>query len=71
MTPEQVSGSRDSVTVRLYDDDGGDGGGGVNGYTIFTKKFSSNLSLIASVITAERMTDKSGTVYTGERAHTS
>jgi hypothetical protein len=31
----------------------------------------SNVSLIASVFTAERMTNKSGTVYSGERAHTS
>jgi hypothetical protein len=34
----------------------------VNGYEFFTKKCSSNLSLIASVFTAERMTNKSGTV---------
>ena len=43
MKPEQVSWSRDSVTVRLcYDDDDGDGDGdgGVNGYKFFTKKCS-------------------------------
>jgi hypothetical protein len=62
MTPEQVRGSHDSVT---------DGGGGVNGYKFFTKKCSSNLSLVGSVFTAERMTNKSRTVYSGERAHTS
>jgi hypothetical protein len=62
MTPEQVRGSHDSVTVRLYEDDDGDGDGGVNGYKLFTKKCSSNLSLIASVFTAERMAKKSGTV---------
>ena len=72
MTPEQVRGSRDSVTVRLYDDDddddGGNGGGsGVSGYKFFTKECSSNLSLIASVFTAERMINKSRTVYSGER----
>jgi hypothetical protein len=59
MTPEQVRWSRDSVTVRLYDD------GGVNGYKFFTKKCSSNLSLISSVFTAERMTNKSR----GTRSH--
>jgi len=35
MTPEQVRESRDSVTVRLYDDDD-DGDVGVNGYKFFT-----------------------------------
>ena len=72
MTPEQVRGSRGSVTVRLYDDDDdGDGDGDVNGYKFFTKKCSSNLSLISSVFTAERMTNKIRTVYSVERAHTS
>jgi hypothetical protein len=72
MTPEQVRESRDSVAVRLYDyyyyDDGD---GGVNDYKFVTKKFSSNLSLIASVFTAERMANKSRPVYSRERAYTS
>jgi hypothetical protein len=75
VTPEQVIGSRDSAIVRLFDDDDDDDDdgddGGDNVYTTFTNKCSSNVSLIAPLFSAERMTNMSATAYSWESAYTS